>query len=177
MPNYTKYPRVDLIFKTERLTFRQFDLSDTDFIIELVNSEGWIKFIGERNIKTTEAATAYLQNGPIKSYEDNGYGLSMVILTATNEPIGMCGILKRANLDHPDIGFAFLDQFMGKGYAFEIASAVLSYAKETLNIDTILAITDPVNVSSIRLLEKIGLHFEKIFTFPDGTEKLMLFKT
>ncbi len=162
------------ILETERLKLRKFTLHDTKFIIELLNSPGWIKYIGDRNIKTTEAAKTYLQNGPLKSYELNGFGLSMVEMK-NGTPIGMCGILKRDNLENPDIGFAFLPQFMGQGFAFEIAAATMTYAKNHLKLPVIFAITLPNNKSSIKLLEKIGLKFIKEFSFPGEDEALMLF--
>ncbi|MFT3910362.1 MAG: GNAT family N-acetyltransferase [Ferruginibacter sp.] len=162
------------ILETERLTLRKFTLHDTKFIIELLNSPGWIEYIGDRDIKTTEAAKIYLQNGPLKSYELNGFGLSMVEMK-DGTPIGMCGILKRDNLENPDIGFAFLPQFMGQGFAFEIAAATIAYAKNNLKLPVIFAITLPNNKSSIKLLEKIGLRFIKEFSFPGEDEELMLF--
>lgn len=164
------------ILKTERLILRQFEFSDAGFIMELVNSPGWLEFIGDRNIRTEEDSIQYLQRGPMKSYQENGFGLSMVT-TKEGTPIGMCGILKRENFEHPDIGFAFLPEFMGKGYAFEIAEATLKYAKTELNLDPILAITMPTNKKSIRLLEKIGLKFKKIMYAPDKNEELMLFSS
>lgn len=163
------------ILETERLILRQFNLNDTDFILKLVNSPSWLRFIGDRNIKTTEDATNYLINGPIKSYQTNGFGLSLVALKGNEVSIGMCGIIKRDNLENVDIGFAFLDEYTGKGYAFEIASATINYAKEVLKLETILAITDPENVNSIKLLNKIGLRFDKIIQFPEKNEELMLF--
>ncbi len=162
------------ILETARLILRQFELTDAKFIVELVNTPGWLEFIGDRNIRTDEAAIHYLQNGPMKSYEENGFGLSMVELK-DGTPIGMCGILRRDTLESPDIGFSFLPAFMGKGYAFEIADATLNYAKTKLNVGPILAITLPTNIKSIRLLEKIGLKFKKTVYAPDKDEELMLF--
>jgi RimJ/RimL family protein N-acetyltransferase len=162
------------VLETERLRLRHFTLHDTKFIIELLNSPGWIEFIGDRNVKTEEQAIQYLQNGPMKSYHENGYGLSLVE-TKDGQPIGMCGIIRRANLEYPDIGFAFLKEFTTKGYAFEIASATLNYATGTLKLSKILAITVPHNISSIKLLEKIGMKFVKRFTNENG-EELFLFE-
>ncbi len=164
------------ILETERLTLRQFELEDAKFIIELVNSPGWLEFIGDRNIRTEEAAVSYLRNGPIKSYRENGFGLWMVEMK-DRTPIGMCGILKRDNLENPDIGFAFLPEFMEMGYAFEIASATINYAKDKLNLKTICAITAPANEKSIRLLEKTGLTFIKTIFAPTDNEELLLFST
>ena len=167
---------MNLILQTERLMLRQFEQTDAKFIVELVNTPGWIEFIGDRNIKTEEAAVAYLQNGPMKSYKENGFGLWMVE-TKEETSIGMCGILKRDSLEFPDIGFAFLPGFMGRGYAFEIANATIHYAKDKLNLKTILAITVPTNKKSITLLEKIGLQFSKTIFTPVDNEELMLLTT
>lgn len=166
---------MEYILQTERLNLRKFRIDDTKFIIDLVNSPGWIEFIGDRNIKTLEEAKNYLDNGPIKSYEVNGYGLSLVELKNEKGPIGMCGIIKRDNLENPDIGFAFLPDFIGKGYAFEIANATMSYAKEKLNLSIIYAITVSNNKPSINLLEKLGMKFIKLFCLPNDDDELMLF--
>lgn len=163
------------ILETERLRLREFTLADTQFIIELLNTPGWLQFIGDRNVKTEEQAVAYLQNGPIRSYKENGFGLAMVEKKDDGAPMGMCGILKRDNLDNPDIGFAFLPCFNGQGYAFEVASALLAYAKAQLSMSTVSAITLPNNARSIRLLERLGFKFIQPFYFPDSEEELLLY--
>lgn len=161
------------IIETNRLLLRQFNEQDTAFIVELLNSPGWLEFIGDRNIKTENDARNYLVNGPMKSYTENGFGLSMVELKETATPIGMCGLIKRTTLEHVDIGFAFLPGYAGQGYAYEIASATLDYAFKTIGLDKVLAITVVNNEPSIRLLKKIGLRFEKMVQFEN--EELMLF--
>jgi len=161
--------------ETDRLFLRQFDLSDAGFILQLLNTQGWLEFIGDRNVIKEEDAEAYLLNGPIKSYQTNGFGLSLVSLKDGEVPIGACGLLKRDYLDDADIGFAFLPEFIGKGYGYESASAIMSYAKNELNISRVLAITVPYNVASIKLLEKIGFRYEKIFKMPDDDEELFLY--
>lgn len=166
---------MNYILETERLKLRAFTLDDTAFIIELLNSRGWLRFIGDRNVRTIEQAAAYLENGPLKSYAQHGFGLSLVEKKDDGRPIGMCGIIWRSNLEHPDIGFAFLPEFEGQGYAFEMASATLSYATHTLHLPKIAAITLPANSRSIRLLEKIGLRFVRAFSFPDDKEELLLY--
>ena len=163
--------QMKIVLETDRLTLREFTLDDTAFIIELVNTPGWLEFIGDRNVKTEEQARSYLLNGPLKSYIENGFGLAMVQLKTEKTSIGMCGILKRNHLDNPDIGFAFLPEFMGKGYAFEIANATLIFAKTIWQLPVVVAITLPNNKSSINLLEKLGLRFVKPFTFPGSTEE------
>jgi RimJ/RimL family protein N-acetyltransferase len=168
---------MNTILETERLKLREFTLGDTAFIIELVNSPGWIENIGDRNIKTEEQAKAYLENGPLKSYERNGYGLYLVELKTDGTPIGMCGIINRDNLEYPDIGFAFLPFFIGKGFGFEIATATIAFAREQLKLPTIVAITLPSNKPSIKLLEKIGLRFSKNIQLGDNGQELLLYSS
>lgn len=162
------------ILQTPRLQLRQFSLDDWRFIIHLLNSEGWLKYIGDRNVITKEQAHHYLKKGPLKSYKQNGFGLCMVE-TKDGVPIGMCGIIKRDYLEHPDIGFAFLPEYCSMGYAQEIASATLVHARNDLKIQNISAITLPNNVKSIRLLEKIGLRFIKSFRTDPEAEELLLY--
>jgi RimJ/RimL family protein N-acetyltransferase len=164
---------MNYIFETERLRLREFTMDDTKFIIKLLNSPGWMKFIGDRNVRTKDEAVNYLQNGPLKSYEQNGFGLSMVEKKEDQTAIGMCGIIKRDNMENPDIGFAFLPRFYGKGYAFEIATATLSYAKDKLGIPKIAAITLAGNLRSIRLLEKMGFRFIKTINSNSDKELLL----
>jgi RimJ/RimL family protein N-acetyltransferase len=164
-----------LIIETERLVLRPFTRDDAKFIVVLVNTPGWIEFIGDRNIKTEAEGITYLENGPMKSYGLHGFGLLMVELKDSKMPIGMCGLLKRETLDYPDIGFAFLPEYTGKGYAHEIVKATLTFAHEQLDIHPILAIVMPTNTRSIQLLEKVGMKFMKAFNSSPGAEELMLF--
>jgi RimJ/RimL family protein N-acetyltransferase len=167
------------VLETERLRLREFTLDDCDFIIELLNSPGWLKFIGDRNVRNHEEAKYYLENGPLKSYRVNGYGLLMVEKkddegkSASSTAIGMCGLLNRESLDLPDIGFALLPEFNEKGYALEMARATLVYAKEKLGLPSIAAITLPGNIRSIRLLEKLGLSFRDRIRSASGEELLL----
>ncbi len=165
---------MNFILATDRLTLRPFTNADAGFIVELVNTPGWLEFIGDRNIHTEEDAINYLQNGPLKSYQQNGFGLWMVQMK-DGTPIGTCGILKRDNLENPDIGFAFLPSYMGKGYALEMAKATMAYATTRLKLKTIYAITDPTNRRSIQLLEKIGLSPVKKIQSPTDGNELMLY--
>ena len=164
------------ILQTHRLQLRQFNVDDWEFIIRLLNSDGWLKYIGDRNVKTKEQAENYLKKGPLKNYEQNGFGLSMVE-TRNGKPVGMCGLIKRDYLEHPDIGFALLPEYSSMGYGFEIASALLVHARNDLSMTTILAITVPNNVKSIGLLEKMGLRFVKSFRTEPDAEELMLYST
>lgn len=165
-----------MIATTQRLHLEKLALTDAPFIFKLVNEPGWIKFIGDRGIRNMEDAEAYIINGPQKSYADFDFGLFKVSLQ-NGTPIGLCGLLQRDYLDHPDIGFAFLAEFTGKGFALEAAEATIQYANETLNEKTIMATTLPENEKSISLLEKLGLRFVKMLkTSLDGPE-VKLFST
>jgi RimJ/RimL family protein N-acetyltransferase len=164
-----------VILQTPRLLLREFRVGDEKFIITLVNTPGWLEFIGDRNIKTVEDANNYLMSGPMTSYVRFGFGLYLVQLTETQEAIGMCGLIKRDHFDDVDIGFAFLPDMSGKGYAYEAASATLDYAKQTLGIGRIIAITNSNNVRSIKLLNKLGLGYEKKVKMPEEKEELLLF--
>lgn len=162
---------------TDRLLIAALTTASSAFILELVNSPGWLTYIGDRNIKTLADAEKYLIHGPIASYAANGFGLYEVSLKENGVPIGICGIIKRDTLDHPDIGFAFLPAYTGKGYAQEAAEAVLHYALYTLQLSPVLAITMESNQRSIRLLEKIGLAFKEKIILPGSDKELMLFST
>ena len=163
------------VLETDRLILRWFESSDAPFVLQLLNDPGWLKFIGDRGVRTIDAAEKYLERGPIAMYAKEGLGLYLVERKRDGEPIGMCGLIKRAGLDDIDIGFAFLPPFCGQGYAHEAAQAVMAYARKPLGLRRIVAITDPRNTSSIRLLEKIGFAFEKMVRLNADDIELMLF--
>jgi [ribosomal protein S5]-alanine N-acetyltransferase len=164
---------METVIETPRLLLQKFTPNDAAFMLELLNTPLWIKFIGDRNVKTVEEAEQYLLNGYIKSYQTYGFGFYKVVLKDTSEPFGICGIIKRDYLEDIDIGFAFLPTFLGKGYGFEAASATLDYARNVLKIKRLIAIVDPKNEVSIGLIMKIGMQFEKMIK--SGEEELMLF--
>jgi RimJ/RimL family protein N-acetyltransferase len=166
-----------MILETERLILRKFIEADAPFVLELVNSEGWIKYIGDRKVYSLEDAKKYLLNGPIKSYTENGFGLSMVELKTNHAPIGMCGLIKREGLDDIDIGFAFLPQFTRHGYAFEIADGCLHYAFHKLKLNRVVAITLPENLTSVKLLSKLGMKEEKKINLPNDPTTLSMYST
>ncbi|WP_234735963.1 GNAT family N-acetyltransferase [Tellurirhabdus bombi] len=164
-----------LIAETDRLTLSQISLQEDAFILELLNTPSWLQFIGDRGVKNLDDARNYLQNGPLASYERLGFGLYLVALKDTKTPIGLCGLIKRDSLEDVDLGFAFLPAYEGQGYGYEAASAVMNHARNTLNLQRIVAITLPDNQRSVRLLERLGLHFEK-WVETNG-ESLKLFGT
>ena len=148
---------------------------DARFILKLVNEPSFIRFIGDKGVRNEADAVNYIQTGPIASYERFGFGLYLVELKEDGIPIGMCGLVKRDSLPDVDVGFAFLPAFWSKGYAFEAAAAVKAYGKDVLGIDRLLAITNPDNESSIRLLEKIGLKFERMIRLSEDASEVKLF--
>jgi RimJ/RimL family protein N-acetyltransferase len=163
-----------LVLRTERLELRELELGDDAFILKLLNEDGFLRFIGDKGVRTLADAREYLSKGPMDSYRRNGFGLYLASLR-NGEPIGMCGLVKRDSLPDVDVGFAFLSHHWSKGYAAESATAVLAYGKERLRLRRIVAITAPDNHGSIAVLEKIGLKFERTIRLSDDIKELRLF--
>jgi len=165
------------ILETERTILREVTNDDAEFILDLLNQPSFIKFIGDRNVRTVEQARDYIESRFTESYKRFGFAMWAVVLKETGDLIGLCGFVKRDGLPDADIGFAFLPQFERQGYGFETASAAMRYGRETLNLPRVLAITSIDNVSSQKLLEKIGLQFERLISLPNDTEALKIFST
>lgn len=163
------------ICETQRLRLRQLQKDDAAFILELLNEPSFLENIGDKGVRTLDDARQYILTGPMASYDKHGFGLYLVQLREDFTPIGICGLLQRDGLDDPDIGYAFLPRFWSKGYAFEAASAVLTWAKNTLGLKRIVAITAPENHSSIRVLNKLGLQFERIVQLPRANAESRFF--
>ncbi len=163
------------VIETERLDLRRLSVDDAEFILELLNEPSFIRNIGDKGVRTISDARQYILNGPVASYERSGFGLYLVELKNSRVPIGICGLLKRDALPDVDIGFAFLPKFWLKGYAFESASAVRTYGINALGLRRIVAITNPDNDSSIRVLEKIGLSYERLVRLSDDGPEIKLY--
>lgn len=161
--------------RTKRLLLRQFELSDSKFIVNLLNEPSFIQNIGDRNVRTLADAEKYLENGAMVSYTKNGFGLLAVTLTETGETLGMCGLIKRDALEDVDIGYAFLPKFWSQGYAIEAAQGVMKFAKEVIGLKRVVAIVDPANAGSVRVLEKLGMRFEKLIKLSEDDIDLKLF--
>ena len=162
------------ILETKRLTLREFTIDDAPFISELLNSPGWLNNIGSRNIAGLNEAGKYIIEVISPSYEKNGFGFYMME-TKGGTPVGMCGLVKRESLEDVDIGFAILPEYEGQGYTSEAALATMEYAKTSLKLRRIAAITVPHNSGSICILKKLGMTLEKMIRLPDDDEELMLF--
>jgi RimJ/RimL family protein N-acetyltransferase len=163
------------VLKTERLVLRHLGPDDAPFILRLLNEPSWLQNIGDKGVRTTADAQRYIETGPVEMYGRLGFGLYQVRLTISDVPVGMCGLLKRATLDDVDLGFAFFPEFWGNGYAREAAAAVLSYARSTLGLARILAITARNNDASRRVLEQLGFEFERSVHLEVGGEELLLY--
>jgi RimJ/RimL family protein N-acetyltransferase len=160
--------------ETERLFIRRFALSDAPFIIELLNQKSFIQNIRDIGVRTITDAENYLKNGSFKSYEQFGFGLSLVTLK-DGTPVGMCGLIKRDTLTDVDIGFAFLSDHEGKGYASESARSVLEEGRLIHKLKRVVAITNPENTGSINVLMKAGFQFEKMIRLSPEAMELKLF--
>jgi RimJ/RimL family protein N-acetyltransferase len=163
------------VLETERLRLRRLTADDAEFILRLVNEPSWLRFIGDRGIRTIDAARDYILSGPVASYERFGFGLYLAELKEDETPVGICGLIKRETLEDVDIGFAFLPAFWGRGYAIEAASATMEHARRDLGLKRIVAITVPDNHASIKVLEKLGLRFERMIKLKEGEPEIMLF--
>ena len=163
------------ILETDRLILCKLSLDDADFILELLNDPSFLRFIGDKGVKTLADARDYILHGPMDSYDRHGFGLYLTKLKDGDVPIGICGLLKREALEDVDVGFAFLPQFSGKGYATESASTVLAYGRNVLGINRIVAVTSPDNNASINILAKLGLRFEKMVKLSDDAPEGKLF--
>ena len=164
-----------IVIETSRLVLRRFTLDDAPFILRLLNESSFLKFIGDKGVRTLDDARDYLRQGPIASYEQFGFGLYLTALKDDGTPIGMCGLLKRETLPDVDIGFAFLPEFWSQGYGFESAAAVLRHGSQALGLKRIVGVAKPENRISIKLLEKLGMKYEKTVRIaPDGPEDALL---
>lgn len=165
------------VLETARLRLRHLTLEDAVFILELVNEPSWLRFIGDKGVRTIEDARQYIINGPRASYAQHGFGLYLAELKDTGEPIGICGLLKRDTLEDVDVGFALQPRFWGNGYAIEAAAAVVDHGLGTLRLKRIAAITKPDNASSINVLAKLGMRFDRMIRFSEDEPELSLFVT
>jgi ribosomal-protein-alanine N-acetyltransferase len=163
-----------IVLQTERLRLRHMAPDDAAFILDLLNDRAFHRFIGDRGVRTLEAARDYILSASGAAPARPGLGFHVVELRETGAPVGICGLAKRDFLDDVDIGYAFLPQHGGQGYAIEAARGVLAHAR-ALALDRLVATVHPENSASIRLLEKLGLRFERMIEVPDSARALHLF--
>lgn len=165
-----------IALETERLVLRHLDAEhDAAFIQELLNTPAFLRYIGDRGVRTEADAKRYIEEGPVASYAEHGFGLFAVDLRASGEAVGICGLLRRPALADPDLGFAFLPAAWGHGYATEAAAATRAWGHEIHSLDRIVAITQSENAGSIGVLEKSGFRFERMVTVGDDDQPLRLY--
>lgn len=149
------------LFETARLRVRGIEEADAAQLVELVNDPEWLRFIGDRGVRTVEHAVPYIHERRVGRPGATHQGLYVVERAADGAWLGNVSFLQRPYLDDPDIGFAFLAAGRGAGYAYEATLGLLQYLRRRIELPRILAITVRENVRSIRLLEKLGLRFER----------------
>ena len=156
------------LLQTERLRLREMNAGDAPYVLEQLNQPSFIRNIGDRQVRTREDAERYLDSRVIASYRRHGFGMYVVELRSTGEPVGMAGLVKRDSLEDVDIGYALLERHWGQGYAIEATTAVLAHARQDLGLARVVAITEPDNAGSQAVLRKLGLRFVRILELPEG---------
>jgi len=160
------------VLRTERLRLRLVDAGDAAVYLELLNDPAFIEHIGDRGVRTLEAAVKSIEDGPMAMQRTRGHSMYMVELPGMGGeavPVGLCGLVKREGLEDVDLGYAFLPRYRGQGYAFEAARAVVAHAR-TLGIGRLAAITTPGNAASIGLLLRLGMRREGTVSLAPGEE-------
>lgn len=155
------------VLETERLLLTRLSYDHVEFIFELVNEPSFTQFIGDKDVHSLEDARRYLREGPIGSYERFGYGLFLVTVREGAQAAGICGLVKREEFPDPDLGFAFLERYRRRGYASESARAVLRYGFDELGLGRIIAMADPDNKPSVRLLQNLGFEYAGKVRMPE----------
>jgi ribosomal-protein-alanine N-acetyltransferase len=163
------------VIETERLTLREMSEADAGVVLEILNDPGFIRFVGDRGVRTIEDAARYIGERFVESYRRNGFGLWLVEAKDERAPVGICGLVTRKELGVVEVGYALLPPFRGRGYAFEAASAALRHAREALGLRRLHAIVDPENAVSIRVLEKLGMKFERPVRLTPEESEVSLF--
>lgn len=163
-------------FETERLLLRPTSVEDAPFIFELLNTPNWLRYIGDRNVRSVGDASKYISDRMLPQLRKLGYSNYTVIRKTDKAKLGVCGLYDREGLEGIDIGFAFLPEYEGMGYAFEAAKEVKRAGLEEFGIEQISAITAKENVASQKLLEKLGLKYSKPVQLPNDPDELMLYE-
>lgn len=166
------------VIETERLNLRELSEADAAFVLELLSDPGFIRFIADRGVRTPEGAARYIDERFAESYRQHGFGLWLVETKDEGVPAGICGLLKRgAPVPGVEVGYAFLPSSRSRGYAFEATSAALRYARDMLGVPRLYAVVNPDNAASIRVLEKLGMRFERPVRLSGEEFDISLFST
>ena len=163
------------IIRTQRLRLERLEERDAGLMLTIWNDPDFIRFVGDRGIRTEQEALKAMQDGALKQWSELGYGAYRIEKQDGSEALGICGLFKRENLDDPDIGYGFLPDHCGNGYAFEAACAVRDHARDVMGLRRICAIVSADNARSINLLEKLGMNQSGTVRMPGEDEDLLLF--
>lgn len=162
--------------ETERVIIREANLDDAPFILKLLNEKSYIEMIRDSGVRSEAEARTYIEEKYIHSYRTNGFGLFVVETRQNPGPVGICGFVKRAGLNVPDLGFALLEKEEGQGFIFESAKAVLEYGRKVLNLSEVGAITTRDNQRSVNILVKLGFSFQEKMTLPGDTKEFEFYR-
>jgi RimJ/RimL family protein N-acetyltransferase len=165
----------DVVLETERLILRRLTKADAPFMLELLNDPSYIRNVADRGVRTVADAENYLAAKMLPSYEEHGFGFYLMELKDARTPIGTCGLAKRENVDDIDVGYGLLERYAGNGYATEAAAGVLHYARNVLKLTRIVGFTSTKNHNSQRVLNKLGLRYEKMTRLPGFEDDSMVF--
>jgi ribosomal-protein-alanine N-acetyltransferase len=168
-------PQLTATLNTPRLKLRAVALADATFFLRLLNEPSWLENIGDRGVRSHADADRYIRNNIWSQYESHGYGMYVVETPPIATPIGLCGLVKREFLSSPDLGFALLPDWVGRGYAAEAACAVIAHAESRLGIEQLYAIVNRSNRRSLRLLERLGFRHEGAVLIPPAGEEVERF--
>jgi ribosomal-protein-alanine N-acetyltransferase len=164
------------VLNTERLELSWLTPDDAPMMLAVWNDPAFMRFVGDRGIRSVEQARAAIEAGPLKLYADYGYGPFRLRQRDAGGDVGICGLFRRDGLDEPDIGFAILPDFCKRGLGFEASVAVLDHARDALGLPAVTAIVSPRNEASIGLLEKLGLVYERPIRMPGDDHDISLYR-
>ena len=163
------------MLETDRLTLHKMTLADAGLMLAIWNDPAFVRHVGDRGIRTIDEAEDAMSQGILRLYEEYGYGPYRMTLKDSGDAIGICGLFRRDSLDVPDIGYATLPDYCGRGYAIEAATAVIEHTGTVLGVERLIAIISPDNTASIGLIGKLGFEFERMHRMPDDDDDVSIY--
>lgn len=165
------------ILETERLVLRELDaVADAPFLLGLLNEPAFLRYVGDRGVRSVDDASEYIRSRILPSYGTNGFGFYVVQLKANGEPVGICGLARRDGMKDVDVGFSTAAPHWQRGYGFEAASALMAHGRAVHGLERIVAVADPENAASVALLQKLGLRFSRMIRLPGQERDTGLFE-
>ena len=161
--------------ETDRLVLTRLTLEDAPLMLSVWNDPAFIRYVGDRGIRTLAEARSALRDGALKLYADYGYGPYRMCRKTDGDSVGICGLFRRDGLEDTDIGFSTLPHYCGQGFGYEAACAVIEHARVDARLSRLTALVSPENAASVRLIEKLGLIFEKMIRMPGEDSDVCLY--